>query len=80
MADPACGPGACEVSATLTMGFKNAAVWPIFVQQNGTDIGIDLDGGDALIYRGMDLPIGASRWILDSNVSCTSTLSMWKEH
>ncbi|WP_434030664.1 DUF6817 domain-containing protein [[Pseudomonas] boreopolis] len=48
--------GACEISATLTVGFKSPVLWPIFVHQGGRDIGIDLDVGDALIYRGMDLP------------------------
>lgn len=48
--------GACEISATVTVGFKSSSLWPIFVQQGGNDIAVELDVGDALIYRGMDLP------------------------
>ena len=50
------------------MGFKNPALWPIFVQQDGRDIEIDLDVGDALIYRGMGLPHW--RESLDSGFWC----------
>lgn len=49
--------GACEVSATMTVGYKNsAALWPICVEHEGKRVPIELDVGDALIYRGMDLP------------------------
>lgn len=49
--------GACEVSATMTVGYKNsAALWPICVEHQGERVAIELDVGDALIYRGMDLP------------------------
>ena len=48
--------GACEISATLTVGFKSPSLWPIFVQHDGQDIAVELDVGDALIYRGMDIP------------------------
>lgn len=48
--------GACEISATVTVGYKSPSLWPIFVQHGGEDIQVELDVGDALIYRGMDLP------------------------
>ena len=49
--------GACEVSATMTVGFKNnTGLWPICVEYKGTRIPVELDVGDALIYRGMQLP------------------------
>lgn len=47
--------GACEISATLTVGFKCPSLWPIFLRHDGSDLAIELDVGDALIYRGMDL-------------------------
>lgn len=47
--------GACEISATLTVGFKCPSLWPIFLRHDGSDMAIELDVGDALIYRGMEL-------------------------
>ncbi|GLQ95746.1 hypothetical protein [Dyella mobilis] len=49
--------GACEISATLTVGHRNSnGIWPIFLERDGQDIPVHLDIGDALIYRGIDLP------------------------
>lgn len=49
--------GACEVSATMTVGFRNAdGLWPIFVESDGVDVAVPLDVGDALVYRGMQVP------------------------
>lgn len=49
--------GACEISATMTVGFKNSlALWPICVEHKGVSVPVELDVGDALIYRGMELP------------------------
>jgi hypothetical protein len=49
--------GACEISATMTVGYRNAdGLWPIMVESDGQDIAVPLDVGDALIYRGMELP------------------------
>ena len=49
--------GACEVSATMTVGFKNSAgLWPICLEHKGARVPVELDIGDALIYRGMELP------------------------
>jgi len=46
----------CEISATLTLGYKAPAIWPIFVRSNGKDIPVHLDRGDMLIYKGCELP------------------------
>ncbi|MGH8083770.1 MAG: DUF6817 domain-containing protein [Lysobacter sp.] len=49
--------GACEISATMTVGYKNVdALWPVMVESEGEDVPVALDVGDALIYKGMDLP------------------------
>ena len=49
--------GACEISATMTVGYTGTSdLWPIMVESEGVDLPIALDVGDALIYRGMDLP------------------------
>jgi hypothetical protein len=41
---------ACEISATVTLGFEGD-VWPIYMASNK----IDMQVGDAVIYRGMDI-------------------------
>lgn len=49
--------GACEISATMTVGFRNVAeLWPIHIESEGRELAVELDIGDALIYRGMELP------------------------
>ncbi|MEH6418616.1 DUF6817 domain-containing protein [Pseudomonas sp. CGJS7] len=49
--------GSCEISATMTVGFKTRhGLWPIFLEHAGESVAVELDVGDALIYRGMDLP------------------------
>jgi predicted 2-oxoglutarate/Fe(II)-dependent dioxygenase YbiX len=46
---------ACEISATLTLGFEGD-VWPIYMgDENKTNVSkIEMDVGDAVLYRGMD--------------------------
>lgn len=47
----------CEISATMTVGHRNApAEWPILVESRGNDVPVSLDVGDALIYKGTELP------------------------
>lgn len=43
---------ACEVSCTLTLGYKSDHIWPIYA---GSDEPIELDEGDLLIYAGCDV-------------------------
>jgi predicted 2-oxoglutarate/Fe(II)-dependent dioxygenase YbiX len=47
---------ACEISATLTLGF-DGGVWPIFMgDENKTNASkIKMGVGDAVLYRGMDI-------------------------
>ena len=47
---------ACEISATLTLGF-DGGVWPIFMgNEDGTNAEkIEMSVGDAVLYRGMDV-------------------------
>lgn len=48
---------ACEISATVTVGYRNVeSLWPIFVESDGKDVPVTLDIGDAMVYRGMDVP------------------------
>lgn len=46
----------CEISATLTVGNKSTASWPIYVESNGKTIAVDLDVGDLMIYKGPKIP------------------------
>ena len=45
----------CEISATITLGFEGD-VWPIYMGDEGKTNAskIDMDVGDAVLYRGMD--------------------------
>ncbi|HEY2345124.1 MAG TPA: hypothetical protein VGH80_04490 [Xanthomonadaceae bacterium] len=46
----------CEISATLTVGYKTDKLWPIFVESGGKDIGVHLDVGDLMLYKGPEVP------------------------
>lgn len=46
----------CEISASLTLGFKAEKLWPLCVQADGADKPLALAPGDMLIYRGADVP------------------------
>jgi hypothetical protein len=46
----------CEVSATLPLAYKASSGWPIWVEIAGTSRRIDLEPGDALIYKGIEVP------------------------
>lgn len=60
------GPGAvlprhvdrpsCEISASLTLGFRAPSLWPLGVHTEGEDKSVGLAPGDMLIYRGADVP------------------------
>lgn len=47
---------ACEISVTLCIGFQADAPWPIWIMANNAELPIDLEPGDALIYRGIEVP------------------------
>lgn len=44
---------ACEISVTLAL---SRTAWPIWLESQGTARSIALDAGDALLYRGIELP------------------------
>jgi hypothetical protein len=46
----------CEVSATLNLGYKAAEPWPIWIETGGIAKGISLEAGDAMLYKGIDVP------------------------
>ncbi len=47
---------ACEISATLCLGYRPDMPWPICVESLGNAVAVTLLPGDMLIYRGMDVP------------------------
>jgi hypothetical protein len=44
----------CEISVTLCLGMKPDAPWPIHVEGPHGSSGIELNPGDALLYRGIE--------------------------
>jgi len=54
----------CEISATVCLGYNNSNVsadefpnynWPMWINSDGEDIPVQLNPGDAIIYRGCDV-------------------------
>jgi hypothetical protein len=52
---PHCDRPACEVSATISLGYHAAAPWPIWIEAKGGPAAVALKPGDAMLYRGVDL-------------------------
>lgn len=47
---------ACEISATLTLGFDGKNVWPIFFQDDdGHEIPVQLEVGEMAVYKGCEM-------------------------
>ena len=46
----------CEVSATIPLSYDSPAIWPLFLETSERGIRVELEPGDALIYKGIELP------------------------
>ena len=46
----------CEISATLPIEYESARIWPLCIEINGESKKIGLEPGDALIYKGIQIP------------------------
>ena len=46
----------CEISATLPIEYESAGVWPLCIEIDGEAKKIELEPGDALIYKGIQIP------------------------
>lgn len=46
---------ACEFSITLNLGGESDVDWPIFVHSRGRDIPVNLNPGDAMLYKGCEV-------------------------
>lgn len=47
---------ACEISTTITLGYDAKSPWPICVNTGAGPQEIVLEPGDALLYRGLEVP------------------------
>lgn len=59
---------ACEISASLTIGYDAQETWPLWLESHGRPRSIALRPGDMLVYRGRELPhwrerFGGIYWI-----------------
>jgi hypothetical protein len=46
----------CEVSATLPIEYEAPGMWPLCLELGGSVKKIELEPGDALIYKGIEIP------------------------
>jgi len=46
----------CEISLTLNLGYQADEPWPIWVESNGAPRSCALNPGDAMLYKGIELP------------------------
>jgi hypothetical protein len=53
---------ACEVSVTLSIGYSGNETWPIWIEQSGAAQSVALEPGDALVYKGVELPHWRNRF------------------
>lgn len=47
---------ACEISASLTIGYDAPEPWPLRLESNGQPRSITLEPGDMLLYKGREIP------------------------
>ncbi len=46
----------CEVSATVPISYACPGIWPLYLETGDQAIRVELEPGDALIYKGIELP------------------------
>jgi hypothetical protein len=46
----------CEISATVPIEFESQNNWPLCIEVDGNVRKIELEPGDALIYKGIQIP------------------------
>jgi hypothetical protein len=46
----------CEVSATVPLSYDSANIWPLYIETGNTVTAVELEAGDALIYKGIEVP------------------------
>jgi hypothetical protein len=51
-----CDRHSCEVSATLPISYDCPGIWPLCIEIGDHEIRVELEPGDALIYKGIEIP------------------------
>jgi hypothetical protein len=46
----------CEVSATVPLSYSSDHIWPHYIERGDKTISVELEPGDALIYKGIEIP------------------------
>jgi alkylated DNA repair dioxygenase AlkB len=46
----------CEVSATLPISYGCPGIWPLYIETGDNVTRVELEPGDALIYKGIEIP------------------------
>jgi alkylated DNA repair dioxygenase AlkB len=46
----------CEVSATVPLSYSSDNIWPLYIERGDKTISVELEPGDALIYKGIEIP------------------------
>jgi hypothetical protein len=46
----------CEVSATVPLSYDCRSIWPLYLETAGRATAVELEPGDALIYKGIEVP------------------------
>jgi hypothetical protein len=45
---------ACEISASVNLGYEAEEAWPLWIEGTGGPRGVTLEPGDAVVYRGLE--------------------------
>jgi hypothetical protein len=56
----------CEISLSLCLGYQGHGPWPIWIEGPQGVVSVNLEAGDALLYRGIECP----HWRLPFEGSC----------
>lgn len=46
---------ACEISVSLCLGLESSSPWPLWVKGKSGPYGVELNAGDAVLYRGIEV-------------------------
>ena len=46
---------ACEVSVTISLGYEADTIWPLWIETDAGRIAVELDPGDGMLYKGIEL-------------------------
>lgn len=46
----------CEVSATVPLSYDSPYIWPLYIETRNRVKAVELEPGDALIYKGIEVP------------------------